>query len=579
MKSIKVYILFIMSLLLMTDIFANDKFIYVANARFYTPDGKELALWGVNFQSSLSWEFGRLKNHGVEETTESLNRCTDVNLAELVQMATGIVRCHLTPADFTDENGNIVESPYIANLDYLVSQAAKMGIYVHIALINHMGGGYIQNSMLQRRNRRDWIHDPVLVEKCKTYITQLLNRVNTYNGIKYKDNPAIAMWEIINEPSAYSYDAIKTSAFYEDFKKWIEQKGLEDNSTSYAAYRMILVRDYINSMYDLIRSQGDVHPVVWSLNWHRYRNGNIDLFDAAVSSKVEAVAFCNYPGQDNVGENYGRNPKDLTEIDFAPWFAEQYREVNGYRWALTPDFMKKAKIVYEFETFFNQSSYLYPIQALFFRSLGVQDATMWTYTPAEVASYVGGSHYLSLLCTPGKTASYMIANEIFKSTPLYNVFDTQNINEQVGSNYAISKSRDLSIFSDKDKLIYSRDITGWCPLEIHPQVKIIIGRESSSLVSYSGSGLYFITVNDKELSIVVNPNIIWKINPAFVNLFNTTLNTELDYSAHSMSINLTDWEKGGTLYKIDSKGARKRVAKMSSLADISLTPGRYIVVK
>lgn len=563
----------------MTSVFANDKFVYVENARFYTPDGKELALWGVNYQSSLSWEFGRLKNHGVEETIESLNKSTDLNLAELAQMGVGIVRCHLTPADFTDENGNIVESPYIANLDYLVSKAAEMGIYVHIAFINHMGGGYIQNSMLQKRDRREWIHDAALVEKCKNYISQLINRENIYNGIMYKDEPGIAMWEIINEPSVYSYEAIKTTSYYVDFKKWIEPKGLGDNFTSYTTYRMILVRDYINSMYDLIRSNGDVHPVVWSLNWHRYRNGNIDLFDAATSSKVEAVAFCNYPGQDNVGENYGRNPKDLTNIDFAPWFAEQYRELNGYRWALTPDFINKAKVVYEFETFFNQSNYLYPIQALFFRSLGVQNATMWTYTPTEVAPYVGGSHYLNLLTTPAKVASFMIANEIFKSTPLYTEFDLQSINEQIGSNYAISKSRDISIFSDNNKLIYTRDITNWRPLEINPQVKTIIGRESSPLVSYNGSGLYFITVKDKELSIIVNPNSTWKSNPAFVNLFNNTLNTDLDHSANSMSIYLEGWEKGGTLYKINSKGDRKRVKKLSSLFDLSLTPGRYVVVK
>lgn len=575
----KLSILFVVTLLLTISAFATGKFVYVENARLYTPDKKELALWGVNFQSSLSWEFGRLKDHGVEETVASLNKCTDLNLAELAQMGTAILRCHLTPADFTDENGNIVESPYIANLDYMVSQAAGMGMYVHVALINHMGKGFVQNSMWQGRNRKDWIHDPVLVEKSKIYISQLLNRTNTYNGMKYKDNPTIAMWEIINEPDVYSYQGIKTSVFYEDFKKWFAGNGMEDNSNSYSAYRTILVRNYINSIYDLIRSQGDVHPVVWGMNWHRYRNGNIDVFDAVASSKVEVVAFCNYPGQDNVGENYGRNPKDLTEIDFAPWFVEQYREINGYCWALTPEFMKKAKVVYEFETFFNQSSYLYPIQALFFRSLGVQDATMWTYTPVEIAPYVGGSHYLSLRCTPAKAASYMIANEIFKSTPLYKEFDTQNINEQIGGSYAISKSRDVSIFSDKDKLIYTRDITGWCPLEIHPQVKTIIGRENSPLVSYSGSGLYFITDNGQELSIVVEPNATWKNNPAFVSLFNTTLNTVLDYSTNHMSIKLDNWKKGGTLYKVEPEGTRKHMTKLLSLDGMSLMPGSYVVVK
>ena len=579
MKKLKFSVLLVACLWLTTSVLANGKFVYVENARLYAPDGKELALWGVNFQSSLSWEFGRLKNHGVEETAASLNKCVDLNLADLAQMGTTIVRVHLTPADFTDENGNLVETPYLANLDYLIAQAEKMGIYIHIAMINHMGGGYVKNSMWQGRDRKDWIHDPVMVEKSKNYIKQLLNRTNLYNKIKNKDNPTIAMWEIINEPSNYAYQAIKTSKFYDDFKNWIAQRGMDDNLTSYSAYRMILVRDYINSIYDVIRGTGAVQPVVWGMNWHRYRNGNVDLFDAAAASKVEVVALCNYPGQDLVGSNYGRNPKDLTDSDFAAWFEEQYKEVNGYRWTLTPEFMKKAKVVYEFETFFNQSSYLYPIQALLFRALGVQDATMWTYTPAEVAPYVGASHYLSLRCTPAKSASYIIAHEIFKSTPLYQEFNTQNINEQVGSNYVISKSRDLSIFSDKDKLMYTRDITKWCPLQISPQVKTIIGRESSPLVTYSGSGLYFINDNGKELSIIIEPNSTWISNPAFVTLFNTTLNTTLDFTANKMSIKLAGWEKGGTLYKLNPKGGRSQIARLSSLEGMSLTPGKYVIVK
>jgi len=269
----------------------------------------------------------------------------------------------------------------------------------------------------------------------------------------------------------------------------------------------------------------------------------------------------------------------LSKIDFASWFVQQYKDINGYGWALSPDFMKKAKIVYEFETFYNQSSYLYPLQALYLRSLGAQTATMWTYTPAEIAPYVGGSHYLSLVCTPAKAASYMVASEIFKSTPLYQGFNNQTINEQVGSNYAISKSRDLSIFSDEDKLIYTRDITNWRPLEIHPQVKYIAGRENSPLVQYSGSGLYFITDKGGELTIVIEPNFTWKSNPAFIGLSPGALNTVLDYSANSMSIKLANWEKGGTLYKINPEGARILVAELSSLEGMSLTPGKYIVVK
>ena len=75
MKSIKTTILFLYICIIYS--YAQDnKFIYVKNDRLYTPDGKELALWGANFQSSISFEYAKLKSHGVEETAESLNNCT-----------------------------------------------------------------------------------------------------------------------------------------------------------------------------------------------------------------------------------------------------------------------------------------------------------------------------------------------------------------------------------------------------------------------------------------------------------------------------------------------------------------------
>ena len=51
-----------------------------------------------------------------------------------------------------------------------------------------------------------------------------------------------------------------------------------------------------------------------------------------------------------------------------------------------PEYAGKAKTVYEFETFFNQSAYFYPIQAQYFRALGVQCASMWTYSRRKIWS-------------------------------------------------------------------------------------------------------------------------------------------------------------------------------------------------
>ena len=74
-------------------------------------------------------------------------------------------------------------------------------------------------------------------------------------------------------------------------------------------------------------------------------------------------------------------------------------------------FLNKARIVYEFETYYNHSSYLYPLMAKYFRAQGIQAAAMWTYLLPGQVEYTAASHHLNLKTTPNKAASFMIAGE------------------------------------------------------------------------------------------------------------------------------------------------------------------------
>lgn len=362
-----------------------------------------------------------------------------------------------------------------------------------------------------------------------------------------------------------------------DFQSWAAGNGQQDNDASYALFRQELIRDYIDGMYDVIREAGAQQPVVWSHNWHRYRNGNPDIFKGALASKAEAVACCNYPGQDLVPQDYWSNPKDLTSQDYSGWFNQYFDDVNGYGWMTLPEYAGKAKTVYEFETFFNQSAYLYPIQAQYFRALGVQCASMWTYTMQEYAPYHCGSHFLSLTCTPKKAASFIVAGEIYKSTPLGQMYD-RLVNEQLGSNFAISKSRDVSIFSSPEKFYHSGDVTQWCPLNVSDGVRSIVGVGSSPLVTYTGTGIYFIDERDGELFVTLEPNHRWLREP-----WDSRLQTKvsaLDYDTpNTMSIGLKAWKEGKyTLYRI-SDGRRQKAGVLDGLGGMSLTPGDYVIVR
>lgn len=555
-------------------------FVYVKNGILYEPDGNELKVWGINFQTPLSWEYhDRLAKRGVPLTSAALKEVTDNNLDEVERMGVNVIRCHLTPADFTDKDGNIVETVFLDILDYMVVEAGKRNIYVVLSLINHMGQAHVKSSMWTIENRKEWIHNREIVSKSKSYFYQMMQRTNKYSKRKYNSTANIAMWEIVNEPKTYYYwNDVEHTPYYQVFLDWAKLNNKPINTQSYDIYSEELMLNYINEMYDVLREAGAKQPIVWALNWVYHKKWDPWAFKAAAASKVEVVSFCNYPGLDIIESDYWNHPMNLTDTDYSGTFIKEYNDIEGYGWARSEEFAQKAKIIYEFESFYNMSAYLYPILALNFRALGVQSATMWTHTPKEVADYFNEAHFLSLDCTPRKAASFIVAKEIFFDTPLYTSFDTGNPNEQTGKNFAISKSRDLSIFSTTEKLYYSGDITQWKPLTVHNTVKSIMGHGNSQLVSYTGSGVYFIDEKDGELFVTLQPNYRWVSDPWKAEWLTKKV-TELDYNTkNAISISLARWGTGSyTIYKIDNNN-RQKLLVVDKLQNISLLPGEYVIV-
>lgn len=550
----------------------------IKNGRLYNSSG-ELSLWGFNFQTCLSWEYNnRLKKRGVPETEDALKTITDNNLDQVKRLGANLIRCHLTPADFTDAQGNLVETPYLKVLDYMVQGARKRGIYVTLTLINHMSNAYIKESVFNNCKKQEWVMDPDVVGCSKTYVEQLMKRVNPYTNSTYASEKAIAYWELINEPSFYEYDGSSnplpaTGAVRDAYNAFIEADALPDSKVSYNKFRKESITEYIDTMNSVIRNSGGRQPIIWSHNWPKYRNSSrMDIFEGVLASDIDGVSLCSYPGQNLVSSDYWNNPKDLTDYDFTTWFQE-----NGYDWLNQAEYSGKAKVIYEFETFFNQSSYLYPIMSLFFRSYGFQAASMWTYTMQEYAQYHAGSHFLSLTCTPKKAASFMVAGKIFKDTQPGIAFP-ENPNEQVASKYAISKSRDLSIYSDEDYLYYSGDVTSWNSISISDEVKHVAGVGNSKIVKYSGSGLFFIDETTDGLYITLEPNYKWLQEPWNSKAAGQV--TSLDYySKNVISIYLKNWTGGKyAIYRISETSGRK-IGEYSSLEGLSLPSGEYLVKK
>ncbi len=570
----------------------KDGFIYFKNGRLYFPDGKELSLWGVNLQPNLSWEYNSLfKLVGVPLNADSLKVATDNALDEIKKMNCDLIRCHLTPTDFTDNKGNLVNNIYLDILDYMVAEAAKRGIYSYITFLNP-GMAYdidvedpganipsfVENSFLKGMDRIDILVDKDIVAKSKNYIQQLLNRENPYLKKAYKNTNAIAVWEIVNEPIYYSYDKLKETVYYSDYKKWASAKNLVDNKEHYSTYRHDLVLTYINDMYDVVRETGAIQPIVWNCNWNRMIVGNEDVFDAIGASKVEVVSFCNYPGQGVLKKPYTKNPEDLTRYDFTSFFKKSYTDKDYYGWIYSEAFKDKAKVAYEFEIFYNQSKYLYPAQADFFRAMGVQMASMWHYSMPRYAPYRNGSHHLSLSSTPNKAAAYTVAGELFRSLPLYHNYDTISPLEKQTKDYMYSYKKDVSVYSSKDIYVHAGDMTGEDMIQPKDGVKEVIGLGNSSLVHYGGNGIYSMAISEDEIKVEIQPNTE-QLKPFWGKDFLVSLVTKFDYlTPHIFTINNLEWDVTKCeLYRMEGKSKNK----MEFIGDDDLSfmaiPGKYLI--
>lgn len=473
-----------------------------------TTDGAEVCLWGSNFQPNLFWEYKfRMEHLGFSKSLDTMKQLCDDGLKDMKQMRCTVIRCHLTPSDFTDAAGNLVENMWLDMLGYMIAKAREYRIYVYITFINQMDFTLIEESFVANATREEWIFDPHVVEATHNYVRQLMNYKNPYSGLYLKDDMTIAVWGLINEPEYLTYaqmmsDNRKKAAF----KDWLELSDHPWNDVYYGKYREEIVRTYIDELHDLLRDVGAEQPVVWNCNWPRMIDGRSDVFRAVATSKADAVSFCLYPGQDDVGDPFVDNPVDTSSKNYLPYLKHCYEDYLHLGWLRSEQFASKAKLVYEFETMYNAtSSYLHPAIAKLFRSLGVQMATMWTHTFNHYAPYQGGSHVLNLRTTPKKAASYIIAGEVFRSLPRNFEFELSDQTEDVFGDFALSFDKDLSVSRANNTFMHSGDIA-CCPLELTGTPKQIVGYGNSPYVEYEGTGLYFINVLDESVEVELLPH-------------------------------------------------------------------------
>lgn len=200
-------------------------FIQVANGHLATGDGQRIRLWGVNI---TDWSPGSRQVPSKEDAA--------LWAATLARFGVNCVRFQFldleTPRGLIASGRNDTRSldeQQLDREDFFIAQLEKRGIYIDFNLLVgrpfKAGDGVEDASLLRQGAKGTSLFDHRLIELQKEYAQQLLTHRNPYSGVKYTEDPAVALVEINNE-NALNIGYRAPSPFYgqeltEMYNKWL----------------------------------------------------------------------------------------------------------------------------------------------------------------------------------------------------------------------------------------------------------------------------------------------------------------------------------------------------------------------
>jgi hypothetical protein len=205
----------------------KDGFIRIQGGHLVKPDGQRIRFWGVHL---TDWSRGSIELPPKEDTP--------MWAATLARFGVNIVRLHFLDlaaprgiVDSTKNDSRSFDPQQLDRLDFLVSELKKRGIYMDLNL--NVGRSYKAGDGVAAFDQVQWgkgltLFDTRLIELEKEYAKQLLTHVNPYTKTEYRNEPAIAMVEIVNENALYLGFSSRVPFYEEELTKlyndWLHKK-------------------------------------------------------------------------------------------------------------------------------------------------------------------------------------------------------------------------------------------------------------------------------------------------------------------------------------------------------------------
>lgn len=194
-----------------------------ANGQFRWSDGKRARFWGVN-----------ISNQSAFADAATVDRVVPT----LARAGVNMVRFEALDSDgglLEDSAGRPLRSPdptKLARLDYWTWRLRQRGIYYYFDLLDlrtfRETDGVPDAALLGRAARPYAMFDPQLIALQKEYAEGLLLHRNPHTGLRYVDDPALALVEICNEsgfflrPSALERMPPRVGALLQDrWNAWL----------------------------------------------------------------------------------------------------------------------------------------------------------------------------------------------------------------------------------------------------------------------------------------------------------------------------------------------------------------------
>ena len=256
-------------------------FLTVKGNRFIFEDGTPARFWGAVIAGGPVF-----MDHEAAERAA----------ARLARFGCNMVRLHHMDADWATPNifdtscddTQHFSAESLDRLDYLIAQLKRRGIYIYLDLLVHRkfkaGDGVRDWQQVENGAKIVAHYNPRIIELQQKYAHDLYTRVNKYTGLRYCDDPAIAISEVINESSLFwaaGYAEVPPSYVAELdglYRDWALGKGKSGDGLS--VVEGLSARDldvlqflyetqvrYFTSMRDYLRSIGVKVPIAGSNHW------------------------------------------------------------------------------------------------------------------------------------------------------------------------------------------------------------------------------------------------------------------------------------------------------------------------